>query len=284
MTTKNAEPLEDDGHLTPEVGAWAEEKYRYVRGYAEVFTTAMAGKWESLVYVDLFAGAGRARLEGSSRIVAASPLIALGVAHPFDRYIFCERDEERLAALRQRVARDFPAADVRFVPGDVNRTVATVLKEMPEPGPGRRVLSFCFADPYSCRNLAFATIRQLAARFVDFLILIPSGFDANRNRQIYESPRNETLDGFFGDPDWRAAWKERLRSYRHFADFVTDHYGRQMAKMGYRYEGLHDSWLVRSTEKNLPLYDLALFSRHPLGEKLGREVRKYNRPQRGLFD
>jgi hypothetical protein len=57
---KDAEVLEDDGLLTPEVGAWAEEKYRYVRGYAEVFTTAMAGKWESLVYLDLFAAASRA--------------------------------------------------------------------------------------------------------------------------------------------------------------------------------------------------------------------------------
>ena len=41
--------------------------------------------------------------------------------------------------------------------------------------------------------------------------------------------------------------------------------------------------LVRSTDKNLPLYHLAFFSRHPLGQKLWREAVKSSNPQRDLF-
>ena len=71
--------LEDDGLPTPDVGEWGEEKYQLVRCYADIFSRAMRGKWSSLHYVDFFAGAGRARLAGTRRIVAASPLLVLDV-------------------------------------------------------------------------------------------------------------------------------------------------------------------------------------------------------------
>ena len=79
--------LEDVGPLTPEVGDWAEDKYRLVKLYANLFTTSMRRKWEELIYIDLFAGAGRARVRGAERIVPASPLLALSVDPRFDRHM-----------------------------------------------------------------------------------------------------------------------------------------------------------------------------------------------------
>jgi hypothetical protein len=81
--------LDDDGLETPEVGSWGEDKYRLVRNYAQLFAQSMRGKWECLVYVDLFAGSGRARIRGTSRIVPASPLVVLDNPARFSRYIFC---------------------------------------------------------------------------------------------------------------------------------------------------------------------------------------------------
>jgi len=55
--------LKDDGLITPEVGAWADDKYRLVGNYAAMFAISMKKKWECQVYIDIFAGAGRARIE-----------------------------------------------------------------------------------------------------------------------------------------------------------------------------------------------------------------------------
>jgi hypothetical protein len=88
MSFKDRLPiLEDDGLFTPEVGEWAYKKYLRVWMYDELFTTSMRDKW-TLVYVDLFAGAGRARLRDSKRVVPSSPLLSLDLPHRFHRYIF----------------------------------------------------------------------------------------------------------------------------------------------------------------------------------------------------
>ena len=78
--------LQDDGLATPDVGAWAEEKYQLVRYYADIFSGAMAKRW-TLAYVDLFAGAGHALIRDSGRIIPASPILVLDLPKPFSKYI-----------------------------------------------------------------------------------------------------------------------------------------------------------------------------------------------------
>ena len=51
-----------------------------------------------------------------------------------------------------------------------------------------------------------------------------------------------------------------------------------------RRNGLDAAVLNRSTAKNLPLYDLVLFSRSDLGDKLWKETMKYSTPQKKLFE
>ncbi len=85
--------LNDDGLLIPEVGSWAERKYRILWNYAKMFTTGTKNKWHERIYIDLYAGAGFARIRESSIIVPASPLLALDIPDKFDKYIFCEQEE-----------------------------------------------------------------------------------------------------------------------------------------------------------------------------------------------
>lgn len=92
----------DDGLFTPDVGAWSEEKYAHVRTYAEIFATSMRHKWKCRVYLDLFAGAGKAMLRESRKVVESSAFLALGVTHPFDRYVFCDSDTRCVTALKAR--------------------------------------------------------------------------------------------------------------------------------------------------------------------------------------
>lgn len=108
---------EDDGLTCPEVGAWAEDKHRLLYLYDNLFSTGMKNKWDQRVYVDLYAGAGYSRIQGTKTILKGSPIIALTVPSPFDKYIFCEESPELLVALKARVERIAPGASVTFVPG-----------------------------------------------------------------------------------------------------------------------------------------------------------------------
>jgi hypothetical protein len=75
--------VDDDGLTTPEVGGWAETKYRLLALYDELFSTGMKNKWDQRVYLDLYAGAGYSRIQGTSTLLKASPMIALTVYSPF---------------------------------------------------------------------------------------------------------------------------------------------------------------------------------------------------------
>lgn len=88
-----------DDLFCPEVGAWAEEKHSLVSLYAKLFSTGMKDKWEERVYIELYAGAGYAKIRDTSRTIAGSPIQALLLEHPFDKYIFCEKRPRELEAV-----------------------------------------------------------------------------------------------------------------------------------------------------------------------------------------
>lgn len=275
--------LDDDSLITPEVGLWAEYKYRLVWNYAKMFATSMKAKWGARAYIDLYAGAGRSRLENTKTIVPASPLLAMNILNKFDKYIFCENDKEKMQALKARVKRDHPGSNVSFIETDVNKKIDEVISNIPKHHKGFKVLTFCFVDPFKVKNFNFQTIRKLAEKYIDFLILIPSGMDANRNISYYIDESNTAVEDFTGASQWRDDWCLEGAKWENFGFFFADLFGRQMRTLTYFYEGLSDMVHIRSTEKNLPLYHLAFFSRNELGRKFWQEARKYSNDQLDLL-
>jgi three-Cys-motif partner protein len=273
--------LKDDGLVTPEIGEWGQLKHRLLSNYASVFARSMKHKWDCRVYIDLFAGAGRARIKETSRIVLTSPILAMKIPDPFDRYVFCELDRQQLSDLEKRAKTECPGITPAYLQGDSNAMVGEILEKIPKANADFTVLTFCFADPFRLENLHFSTIKELSRRFVDFLILIPSGMDALRNWDLYLSPDNHTVDEFLGNRDWRSRWKSSRNELRPDL-FLTDQYGEQMRQLQYEYHDIRSTQEVRSTQKNLPLYRLAFFSRHDLGARFWREVKKVSKPQREL--
>lgn len=273
--------LADDGLTTPIVGDWTEEKYRLIWCYADIFATSMKAKWQHRIYLDLFAGPGRARIRGTTRIVPAPPLLALNLKYPFTRYIFSEYDSDKLSALRQRAAAVAPNADVQFVSGDTNANVDRILELIPASG---NVLTFCFADPYRLADLKFSTIEALARlRNIDFLFLIPSGMDANRNRMRYLKAKSEILDSFVGNNTWRDHWPAAKQRNQKFEEFVVDEFGREMAARGYAYGGVGSAHPMISTRRKLLIYHLLMLSRHPLGANFWEKCRASSTSQKRLF-
>lgn len=176
----------DDGLPLEDVGAWAETKYRLVGLYDALFSTGMKYKWNCRVYIDLYAGPGYSQVRNTDKILLGSPLLALKLADPFDKYILCEENERSLDALQQRVKREAPGANAVFIRGDCNTEIDRICAEIPAAHTGNTVLSLCFVDPYNL-GIKFSTLRKLSARFTDFLCLLALHMDANRNYAQYVS-------------------------------------------------------------------------------------------------
>ena len=273
---------EEDGLPCPEVGAWAADKHKLVGLYDRLFSTGMKNKWPTRVYIDLYSGPGFVRVRGTGRMLTASPLLALGVPDPFDKYIFCESDPELLVALQARVERCSPKADATYVRGDCNEKIEEICAKIPAPSQGRGVLTFCFIDPFDI-SIKFSTLRRLSSSFIDFLILLALHMDANRNVQHYLDSGNLKVDEFLDLPDWRERWKTAEGQRVGFPRFLAEEYSGRMEGLGYLRQPWDRMKEVRSDEKNLPLYRLALFSRHPLAYQYWDEVLKYSSDQR-YFD
>lgn len=276
--------VSDDGLLTATVRRWSLLKHRLLDLYVTLFSTGMKYQWGQRVYIDLFSGPGRARITGTKRIVETSPLIALRIPDPFDKYIFCDKTSDAMAALRNRVDRDFPEANASYLVGDCNELVDRIVGEIPKASSTRTVLSFCFADPYGIKDVKFQTIRRLSHSRMDFLILLALAMDANRFESLYVRETNRVVDDFLGRTDWRRRWveaKARRISFRHF---LAKEFADQMTALGYLPAGLERMKEVRSDEKNLPLYHLAFFSKSNRGYKFWDQVLKYGTDQLSLFE
>jgi three-Cys-motif partner protein len=270
--------VDDDGLMTPEVGGWAETKYRLLALYDELFSTGMKDKWDQRVYLDLYAGAGYSRVQGTNRFLKASPIIALTVTHPFDKYIFCEGQGDLLDALKARVKRIGPQANVAYIPGSCDSEIEEIYQQIPKWSSTNKVLSLCLADPFDF-GLKFETLRTLAKLFIDFVVLLAIGMDANRNYEHYVEGDSTKIDDALGNKEWRGRWKAVGVRRSDFRPFLAEEFSRSMESLGYLPAPRDRMKLVRSDEKNLPLYYLALFSRHGTAHKFWDQVLKYGTDQ-----
>ena len=119
-------PPSDDKQYIPTVGEWSHDKYYFIKGYIDAFTTAMKNKaWSGLHYIDLFAGAGIVRLESSKNLEWGSPLIAAQAPYPFTRLHLCEKNKRNYIALKARVEQIRP--DSQILQGDANKKIRDVL-------------------------------------------------------------------------------------------------------------------------------------------------------------
>lgn len=269
--------VKPDGLFTPIVREWSLEKYKLVGSYCDIFTNGMKYKWNQLVYIDLFAGAGYAKIKENNKVYCNSALLAMSVPTPFTKYILCEQDDERFEALTARVKRDFSHLNYELIHGDSNVNVSKVINAIPSYGKGNTLLPFCFVDPYSL-NLNFSTIKALGQTLMDFLILQALHMDANRNFETYLNEENTRIEEYLGLKNWRELFEKDGIIYRKdFVKFLADQYQGQMGKLNYqKAKHMHQ---IRSNEKNLPLYYLSFYSKHPTGEKFFKEVQKRIKPQ-----
>jgi three-Cys-motif partner protein len=273
--------IKPDGLICNDVGVWTEEKHRLVAYYAALFSAAMKDKWKQRVYIELYAGAGFSQVRDTNRIILGSPLQALVLKTPFDKYIFCEQDDQKLEALQARAKRYAPEADVTFVPGNCDTNVDQIVAAIPRHSAGNRVLNLCFVDPNDI-GIKFDTLRELAQRYVDFIVLLALYMDALRAEHYYL--KNPTkIDQLLGATTWLVRWNAAKQQGAEFPRFLAEEFAASMATLGYIPPPFYSMRKVFLHEKNIPLYAVGLFSRHPLAYTLWDDALKYTEDQLDLF-
>jgi three-Cys-motif partner protein len=180
-----------------------------------------------------------------------------------------------------RAERIAPHADATYIPGSCDDKIDEILSAIPRASTSNRVLSLCLVDPFDF-GIKFETIRKLSNGFVDFLVLLAVGMDANRNYDHYVDGNHPKIDQALGNKDWRERWKNYAGGRKRFREFLAAEFATSMASLGYLNVETHQMKLVRSDENNLPLYYLALFSRHSTAYQFWDEVLKYGTDQQSF--
>ena len=106
--------------------------------------------------------------------------------------------------------------------------------------------------------------------------------DANRNYDHYVDGHSTKIDEALGNTEWRERWKAMATRKRDFRRFLATEFSMSMESLGYLNKPLDRMKLVKSDDKQLQLYYLALFSRNETAYKFWDDVLKYSTDQTGF--
>jgi three-Cys-motif partner protein len=274
------------------VGPWAKEKLEALERYLDFYTKVLKNQRWRTIYVDAFAGGGRALVRAEAdqgnvaiplfepesvsdvdrtELIDGSPRVALNVANPFSRYVFVENDPARCEEL-EAVKVEFDG--VRQI--DILRTnaadgIAWVTDKPISKATHRGV---AFLDPFGA-NLEWASVEQLAATGI-FEVVVNFGLSMAIQRMLPNSGKipdgwAKTLDAYFGSRAWfEEVYRERggglfntpgLEKREDYADRLLQLY---RARLKAAFGHVSTPRLIRNS-KGAPLYYLLWAGPHSKG-------------------
>jgi three-Cys-motif partner protein len=216
-------------------------------------------------YIDLFCGAGRARVGDTEEIIDGSPLVvwrqSLASGVPFTAVHIADNRADLVSAAEARLLR--AGAPVSSEVGKASVVVDRVIANL-DP----HALHFAFVDPYGLKDLPFEVLRKLAQlKRIDMLIHV-SVQSLQRNLKQWSRSSSCPLDAFA--PDWRSVIDLRRVDANSRAR-IFEHWKGLLRTLGMKVAGAVE--LVRADE-NQPLYWLAFAARHELPIGLWEKISK----------
>jgi len=249
------------------------KKYNILRKYLHV-CKVFNDKYHNFVYVDTHGGSGRVSLEGKpDEYLDGSPLI---VAHYDDTWPchICEIDPQTYKALEESVCE---CENVRTYFGDSNDIIHEILGTIER---GKKFVLF-YVDPSaliytgsdgaSCDQVRACTIKaitefprtELLLNFPLMSILRCAGDFFSNPHEPRAISNGDRVSTFMGSESWKEL-TVRNRTPRDYLEVFIE----EMLE-SYNFVG---AYLVRSTEKNLPLYYLVYCTHNFTGAKIMRDI------------
>src|SRR5262249_39824995 len=209
--------------VRPIVGPWAKQKVTALERYLDFYTKVLKNQRWRTIYVDAFAGGGRAEIRseakraasgpmlfleegeidaGQRELIDGSPRVALDVANPFSRYVFIDPDAGRAAeldALRQEYKgkRAIEVLRTRAEEG-----IEWLIAQRISPSTHRGIV---FLDPFGAA-LNWSSIQKLAdTRLFEVVINFALSMAIHRmlpNSGDVPERWSERLDAYFGTHEW----------------------------------------------------------------------------------
>ena len=236
---------------------------------------AMGNKWFEVHYLELFCGPGYLYDDANDEEVPGSPLQALGIQRPFDRYVFSDFSEPCVDALERRIANLRRAGELlpptHVLHGDANDP-AHLDRACSFIDP--RALVIAYLDPAK-PNLHWTTVEYLAKRFrfLDFIINLPfSGIHRSIAVGGDERPRL-----MLNHPNPRELL---AREEGRTAQNIRDYYDDQLRSLGL----IHIARRCVKLQNNSPLYDVVLASRKDIAVKLFDKANPVPKPEDEQLD
>lgn len=199
-------------HVQSFGGKHTRRKLDVVAKYLAAYVTVMKKQDFRLFYVDGFAGSGSSapKTEAEKQqdptlfpvadVLEGSPIRALSIDPPFDRYVFIEKKDENVRSLSGLGAR-YPDHAIEIAPGDANERLREVCARLAQNRLNRAVV---FLDPFGL-SVRWQTIEELGAtKKVDLWYLVPVD---GMSRQIKDDgtflPGASRIDDLWGSQGWR---------------------------------------------------------------------------------
>lgn len=287
-----------------EVGPWAQEKLEKLAKYLHAYATILAkqkeeGKFKGYVYVDAFAGAGRAKVRdaaGSSdagslllgldalsgddvearELLDGSPRVALRVEPAFTAYVFLEKSRNRITQL-EKLQAEFKGRRITIQGGDCN----TYLRETLVKGADwTRWRAVVFLDPFGMQ-VPWSTLEALGATGgIEIILNLPIGMAIQRllkRTGTFTDEERRRLDLYFGDVSWYPLLYEEatdLFGERRIAKQETAErrlLGWYRERLKRAFGGVSEAYLVTNT-KGAHLYYLLWAGRNQTGLKIANYV------------
>lgn len=276
-------------------GGWSDKKLDVLAEYLRAYTTALKNQPFELLYIDAFAGAGRALLESQNEddffetsdlqsdalYRHGSPLQAISNDPPFDRFIFIDRNEASIAVLREQCKETVAAkaGRISYITGDANDELRKIAS-----GDWRRRRAVAFLDPYAL-HVTWDTIKALAqTKAIDMWLLFPA-MAVNRmlpRSGVIPDEWSAKLTETFGNDEWREVFfqtqpadlfgmettSKTPEPFQKLSEYVT-------GRLGSVFAGVVDAPLLLRNSGNSPLFLLCFGSGHPTGATIAKRIAKH---------
>ena len=166
------------------------------------YSVILAKQSLEYAYIDAFAGSGLHLTKNEKKIVPGSPLEALMIEPPFDKYYFIEMDKRKAEMLKHHINW---RENVQIFSGDCNEILLHEVFPQVRYEQYRRAI--CFLDPFNI-GINWEVIEKAGEMRSIEIILNFDIMDINRNLKIEPKSKIresdlERINRFWGDQTWR---------------------------------------------------------------------------------
>ena len=271
-------------------GSWTQQKLNILKRYLERYTTVMKNQGFQIFYVDAFAGEGYWRpgsaystddYEEFGDFLQGSAAISLEIDdRPFDRFLFIEKDAERIGSLR-RLEHQYreQGRAIDIANEDANTVLPRFCAAM-----GRFDRAVVFLDPFAT-EVSWDTVVALAETGkIDCWILFPLAAIARMMpRQNEPSPQLAgQLDRVFGGREYwqdfyQVSAQQPLQLFAegtllerpHGSNLIAARYRERLESVFYRVAPTQRT--LRNSRES-PMFELFFGAANPVGAPLAVEI------------